>query len=236
MGRRGKRRQQDDYDDSLERAFSTKRSKPENDSPRDDTPSKQEGKEENATGSRDKNVGDANVNEKDNIERLREKKRLKKLRQKEKKLEAQKKAERIRILQEKQRKEREKQKQKQKKLKELEKKVSNDTNTFVQTSMGVRYIDVVIGTGPVIVNRKRIVCQYVLRAKNKNGKVLDSGDRFAFKFGKGEVIQGWEIGLKGMKQGGRRHIIVPPNAGYGMKDIGGGRGATLYFEVTLLQC
>eukprot|EP00536_Pseudo-nitzschia_multiseries_P002878 jgi/Psemu1/295002/fgenesh1_pm.41_\ len=102
--------------------------------------------------------------------------------------------------------------------------------------MGVRYMDVLVGNGPLLVDRKKIVCQYILRAKSKTGKVLDSGDRFAFKFGKGEVIQGWEIGLKGMKQGGRRHIMVPPSAGYGMKDIGGGRGATLYFDVTLLKC
>jgi FKBP-type peptidyl-prolyl cis-trans isomerase len=52
----------------------------------------------------------------------------------------------------------------------------------------------------------------------------------------GEVIEGWEIGMKGMKQGGIRHIIVPPKAGYGTKDIGGGAGAILYFEVTLLSC
>ena len=52
----------------------------------------------------------------------------------------------------------------------------------------------------------------------------------------GEVIEGWEIGLQGMKQGGIRHIIVPPKAGYGTKDIGAGVGATLYFEVTLLKC
>ena len=50
------------------------------------------------------------------------------------------------------------------------------------------------------------------------------------------MIEGWEIGLSGMKQGGIRHIIVPPKAGYGAKDIGGGAGATLYFEVTLLKC
>lgn len=111
-----------------------------------------------------------------------------------------------------------------------------DPNNFVKTSMGVRYSDVQVGRGPELVDRKRVVCQYVLRANDKKGKLLDSGDKFAFRVGKGEVIRGWEIGLKGMRQGGRRHIIVPPKAGYGDKDIGGGKGATLYFEVTLLQC
>jgi FKBP-type peptidyl-prolyl cis-trans isomerase len=54
--------------------------------------------------------------------------------------------------------------------------------------------------------------------------------------GKGEVISGWEIGLIRMKQGGTRHIVVPPKAGYGSKDIGGGPNAILYFEVKLLHC
>ena len=54
--------------------------------------------------------------------------------------------------------------------------------------------------------------------------------------GKGEVIKGWEIGLLKMRQGGIRHILVDPSAGYGNQDIGGGKGADLYFEVTLIRC
>ena len=54
--------------------------------------------------------------------------------------------------------------------------------------------------------------------------------------GKGEVIPGWEIGLLRMRQGGTRHLIVPPGAGYGNRNIGAGSGALLYFEITLLSC
>jgi len=242
MGRRRKRQQNGDYDDSLEKAFYAKRTKPENGSSGDDVTSKQEEqasvtKSDQKKNDTDGSSPDNNNEDKYNVERLREKKRLKKLRQKEKKLAAQKEEEKLKNLQEKQKKERVKQKQKQKKLKELENRVPSNTDTFIRTSMGVRYKEVVVGTGPVLVDRKKIVCQYVLRAKNKTGKVLDTGERFSFKFGKGEVIPGWEIGLKGMRQGGKRHILVPPNAGYGKnKDIGGGKGAMLYFEVTLLQC
>mmetsp|Transcript_1277 Transcript_1277/g.3175 ORF Transcript_1277/g.3175 Transcript_1277/m.3175 type:complete len:235 (-) Transcript_1277:13-717(-) len=234
MGRRRRRNQDDDYDDSLERSFLAKRSKPVKDCS-EDCEGKPSPKEEAVDSS---NTGNNNSGNKDdkNIERLREKKRLKKLRQKEKKLAAQKEQEKLEILREKQRKECLKQKQEQKKRKELEQKVTTDPNNFVKTSMGVRYYDVIVGRGPVLVDRKRVVCQYVLRANDKKGKLLDSGDSFAFRVGKGEVIKGWEIGLKGMRQGGRRHIIVPPKAGYGNKDIGGGKGATLYFEVTLLRC
>ena len=171
----------------------------------------------------------------DDIERLREKKRLKKERQKEKKLEFKKEQEKLKTHRENQKKEREKQKVSQKKQKDLEQRAP-DVKTFVNTSMGVKYIDILVGRGPELVDRKRVVCQYVLRALHKTGKVVDSGDNFSFKYGKGEVIKGWEIGLKGMRQGGRRHIIVPSKAGYGMKDIGAGKGATLYFEVNLLKC
>ncbi len=225
MGRR-RRRQDDDFDDSLERAFHAKRSKPETDSSK--APEKSASEKDSETK--------ANPKSADEIERLREKKRLKKQRQKEKKLAAKQEQEKQEALREKERQKREKQKQDRKKLKELEKKRSASTEAFVKTAMGVRYMDIVVGKGPEIVDRKKVVCNYVLRAKNKTGKLIDSGDRFAFRYGRGEVIKGWEIGLKGMKQGGKRHIIVPPQAGYGNKDIGGGKGAILYFDVTLLQC
>lgn len=77
---------------------------------------------------------------------------------------------------------------------------------------------------------------YKLHAKNKTGKVIDSSSNFGFCMGKGEVISGWEIGLLRMRQGGTRHLIVPPAAGYGNQNIGAGSGGLLYFEITLLSC
>merc|ERR1712238_337062 len=65
---------------------------------------------------------------------------------------------------------------------------------------------------------------------------IDSSNNFTFVVGKGEVIQGWDIGLVGMRVGGRRKLTVPPKAGYGAKDIGGGCGAELFFDITLLSC
>lgn len=49
------------------------------------------------------------------------------------------------------------------------------------------------------------------------------------------VIKGWDIGVVGMKVGGRRQLIVPPKAGYGGEDIGAGPGAVLFFDITLLH-
>lgn len=72
----------------------------------------------------------------------------------------------------------------------------------------------------------------------KTNKVFDSsqtGDGFKFHLGKNEVIRGWDIGVVGMRVGGKRRIICPPHAAYGPKGappaIPG--NATLVFEVTL---
>mmetsp|Transcript_32610 Transcript_32610/g.49142 ORF Transcript_32610/g.49142 Transcript_32610/m.49142 type:complete len:105 (+) Transcript_32610:468-782(+) len=101
---------------------------------------------------------------------------------------------------------------------------------------GVKYLDILVGKGPQVRDRKKVRVKYTLRSKTKVGKVLDSSENFGFRLGKGEVIQGWDIGLEGMRQGGLRHLIIPPEAGYGRKDIGAGPGADLYFEVALLSC
>mmetsp|Transcript_37443 Transcript_37443/g.54808 ORF Transcript_37443/g.54808 Transcript_37443/m.54808 type:complete len:260 (+) Transcript_37443:1-780(+) len=102
---------------------------------------------------------------------------------------------------------------------------------------GIKYIDVVVGRGPIVQDRKKLRVKYVLRAKNHmNGKVIDSSSNFGFRLGKGEVIQGWDIGMEGMRQGGIRRLIVPMQAGYGNRDIGAGRGADLYFEISVLSC
>lgn len=214
MGRR-KRYHDDDFDDTLERTYFGQ-------------PSKEEGKS-NVEGDKKSDV-DASQ-----IERNREKKRLKKQRQREKKEalrkeEEESKAEKLKL-------EEEKLKTRKEKLErqKLEKKAPEE-DKFITTHKGVKYRDILVGKGPVIEDRKKVTVKYVLRSKSKQGKILDSGSNFSFKMGKGEVIPGWEIGLLRMKQGGIRHIIVPPAAGYGNRDIGGGKGVDLYFEVTLLKC
>lgn len=64
----------------------------------------------------------------------------------------------------------------------------------------------------------------------------DRGDTFGFRLGRGQVIQGWDDGVAGMKVGGRRRITIPPHMGYGARGAGGviGPNETLVFVVDLL--
>jgi peptidylprolyl isomerase len=64
----------------------------------------------------------------------------------------------------------------------------------------------------------------------------DRGDTFKFGLGKGQVIQGWDRGVAGMKVGGRRKITIPPDLAYGKRGAGGviGPDETLVFVVDLI--
>lgn len=63
-------------------------------------------------------------------------------------------------------------------------------------------------------------CQVYYKGFHLNGKLFDqtmSGRGFEFVLGKGDVIRGWDIGVPGMKVGGKRKISCPPNMAYGQK-------------------
>ena len=101
--------------------------------------------------------------------------------------------------------------------------------------MGVKAKDVVIGKGQTVQNNSLVIVRYKLTG-GKFGALIDSNNKFVFRVGKLEVIQGWDIGVLGMKVGGTRKLVVPPKAGYGSKDIGAGPGGLLNFEITVLSC
>jgi len=102
---------------------------------------------------------------------------------------------------------------------------------------GVMIKDIKVGSGPFAKPGKKVSVYYMGRLKD-NGKVFDKtvkGNGFQFKLGKGEVIKGWDIGLQGMRVGGKRTIHCPPDAAYGLKGVPPKipPNSTLLFEVEL---
>ena len=101
-------------------------------------------------------------------------------------------------------------------------------------------IDIIVGTGDEAVKGKNVSVHYVGVAWS-NGQEFDAswnrGDAFEFRLGAGQVIQGWDDGVAGMKVGGRRQLTIPPDMGYGSRGAGGviKGGETLVFVVDLLN-
>jgi len=94
-----------------------------------------------------------------------------------------------------------------------------------------------IGTGETAVAGKKVTVNYVgtLTDGTKFDSSYDRGTPFSFSLGAGEVIEGWDQGVAGMKVGGKRKLTIPSSLGYGPQGIGAiPGGATLVFEVELL--
>ena len=105
--------------------------------------------------------------------------------------------------------------------------------------------DIKEGTGTLAEAGKNVVVHYTgwlfdAAAADNKGKKFDSsrdrGDPFRFSLGAGQVIQGWDKGVAGMKVGGQRTLVIPPELGYGARGAGGviPPNATLVFDVELL--
>ena len=100
--------------------------------------------------------------------------------------------------------------------------------------------DLEVGTGDEPVPGVGVTVHYVGVAWS-TGREFDSSwdrnDPLQFGFGTGQVIEGWDQGLAGMKIGGRRKITIPPHLGYGSRGAGGviKGGETLVFVVDLLD-
>jgi FKBP-type peptidyl-prolyl cis-trans isomerase len=105
--------------------------------------------------------------------------------------------------------------------------------------------DVTVGTGAIAASGTQVTVHYTgwlwePGAADHHGRKFDSSrDRnepFDFRLGAGMVIRGWDEGVVGMKVGGRRTLVIPPDLGYGAQGAGGviPPNATLVFDIELL--
>jgi peptidylprolyl isomerase len=110
------------------------------------------------------------------------------------------------------------------------------------TASGLSYEDTLVGTGATATGGTCVMHYtgwlWVNEAKGKKfDSSLDRGSPFSFSLGRGQVIKGWDEGVAGMKVGGKRTLLIPPELGYGSRGAGGviPPNATLLFEVQLLE-
>ena len=112
---------------------------------------------------------------------------------------------------------------------------------FTQSIMadGVQINNIIVGEGVEIINHSKILVHYTgkLQDGTKFDSSYDRGEPFSFQIGLRQVIEGWEIGLMGMKVGGKRTLIIPPELAYGERGAGDliPPNATLTFDVEIVD-
>ncbi len=113
----------------------------------------------------------------------------------------------------------------------------------VTTASGLKYTEDKIGTGTTAVKEKWVFVDYTGWIDNNGSKgkkfdsSLDRNEKFKFLLGAGQVIPGWDEGVAGMKEGGKRTLYIPAKLGYGARGAGAAipPNANLIFEVELVK-
>lgn len=119
------------------------------------------------------------------------------------------------------------------------KETKNMADQTVTTESGLKYVDMVVGTGrqPEVGDTASVHYTGWLADGKKFDSSVDRKEPFSFRVGAGQVIKGWDEGVMGMKIGGKRKLTIPPQLGYGARGAGGviPPNATLTFDVELLD-
>jgi FKBP-type peptidyl-prolyl cis-trans isomerase len=105
------------------------------------------------------------------------------------------------------------------------------------TESGLQYRDEAVGDGPEARAGQMVSVHYTgtLTDGKKFDSSRDRGQPFEFPLGGGRVIRGWDEGVAGMRVGGRRQLVIPPELGYGARAMGPiPANSTLVFDVELL--
>jgi FKBP-type peptidyl-prolyl cis-trans isomerase len=109
----------------------------------------------------------------------------------------------------------------------------------ITTASGLQYQDIVVGTGDEAAPTNQVQVHYTgwLEDGTKFDSSVDRNQPFEFTLTTGNVIQGWHEGVEGMKVGGKRRLIIPPDLGYGAQGYPPviPANATLIFDVELLE-
>ena len=116
------------------------------------------------------------------------------------------------------------------------------TNQVIEMPNGLKYTDTKTGDGATATPGNKVSVHYTGWLYNNGAKgakfdsSVDRGQPFQFTLGAHQVIAGWDEGVAGMKVGGKRTLIIPPELGYGARGAGGviPPNATLMFDVELL--
>ena len=121
-------------------------------------------------------------------------------------------------------------------------RVDAATNQVIEMPNGLKYTDTKTGDGATATSGNKVSVHYTGWLYNNGAKgakfdsSVDRGQPFQFTLGAHQVIAGWDEGVAGMKVGGKRTLIIPPELGYGARGAGGviPPNATLMFDVELL--
>ena len=105
---------------------------------------------------------------------------------------------------------------------------------YVRTPEGLYWKDVEVGTGAAAAVNSRVNVAY--RGVLANGVPFDSSGNLAVRLSQDPVIKGWKLGIPGMKAGGARVLVIPPELGYGGRGVGAiPPNSTLIFRVQLIR-